>query len=77
VKNSGINKGQAAMNWISKKHWDFMLAFGDELTDEDLFRELPEDAYSIKVGLAPSRANLRFKTQSEVIPFLKKMKNAK
>ena len=77
VKNAGINKGQAAMNWISKKKWDFMLAIGDDLTDEDLFRELPENAYSIKVGLAPSRAKLRFKTQGEVIPFLKTMKNAK
>ena len=77
VKNAGINKGQAAVKWISKKKWDFMLAVGDDLTDEDLFRELPEDAYSIKVGLAPSRAKLRFKTQSEVIPFLKTMENVK
>jgi trehalose 6-phosphate synthase/phosphatase len=77
VKNAGINKGQAAVNWLSKKKWGFMLAVGDDLTDEDLFRELPEDAYSIKVGLAPSRAKLRFKTQSEVIPFLMAIKNAK
>jgi trehalose 6-phosphate synthase/phosphatase len=77
VKNSGINKGHAAIEWISKKKWDFILAVGDDATDEDLFRELPEFAYSIKIGLAPSRAKLRFKTQNEVIPFLKKMKNAK
>jgi trehalose 6-phosphate synthase/phosphatase len=77
VKNAGINKGTAAMKWISKKKWDFMLAVGDDVTDEDLFRELPEFAYSLKVGLAPSRAKLRFKTQSEVILFLEKMKNAK
>jgi trehalose 6-phosphate synthase/phosphatase len=77
VKNAGINKGTAAMKWISKKKWDFILAVGDDVTDEDLFRELPEFAYSLKVGLAPSRAKLQFKTQKEVIPFLKKMKNAK
>jgi trehalose 6-phosphate synthase/phosphatase len=76
VKNAGINKGTAAMKWISKKKWNFILAVGDDVTDEDLFRELPEFAYSLKVGLAPSRAKLRFKTQSEVIPFLRKMKNA-
>jgi trehalose 6-phosphate synthase/phosphatase len=76
VKNAGINKGHAAMKWISKKKWGFILAIGDDVTDEDLFRELPEFAYSIKIGLAPSRAKLRFKTQNEVIPFLKKMKNA-
>jgi trehalose 6-phosphate synthase/phosphatase len=77
VKNSGINKGHAAIEWISKKKWDFILAVGDDATDEDLFRALPEFAYSIKIGLAPSRAKLRFKTQNEVIPFLEKMKNAK
>jgi trehalose 6-phosphate synthase/phosphatase len=77
VKNAGINKGTAAMKWISKRKWDFILAVGDDVTDEDLFRELPEFAYSLKVGLAPSRAKLRFKTQNEVIPFLKKMKKAK
>jgi trehalose 6-phosphate synthase/phosphatase len=77
VKNAGINKGQAAMNWISTEKWDFILAVGDDLTDEDLFRELPEYAYSIKVGLAPSRAKLQFKTQSEVIPFLRTLKDTK
>jgi trehalose 6-phosphate synthase/phosphatase len=77
VKNAGINKGQAAMNWISKKKWDFMLAVGDDLTDEDLFRELPEAAYSIKVGLAPSRAKLRFKSQREVRSLLKSLKDAR
>jgi len=76
VKNAGINKGQPAKEWVSKKNWDFILAVGNDVTDEDLFRELPEFAYSIKIGLAPSRAKLRFKTQNEVIPFLNKMKNA-
>ena len=45
VKNAGINKGRAAMNWIGRKQWDFILAVGDDLTDEDLFRELPERSY--------------------------------
>jgi len=76
VKNAGINKGRAAMNWISKKKWDFMLAVGDDLTDEDLFRELPDFAYSIKVGLAPSRAKFRFKSQREVRSLLKSLRNA-
>jgi trehalose 6-phosphate synthase/phosphatase len=76
VKNAGINKGRAAANWIGKKHWDFMLAVGDDLTDEDLFRELPDFAYSIKVGLAPSRAKFRFKAQSEVRTLLEALRGA-
>jgi trehalose 6-phosphate synthase/phosphatase len=76
VKNAGINKGLAAMKWLSKKKWDFILAVGDDVTDEDLFRELPEFAYSIKVGLAPSRAKFRFKLQDEVRSLLKLMRDS-
>ena len=76
VKNAGINKGRAAMNWIGRKQWDFILAVGDDLTDEDLFRELPEFAYSIKVGLAPSRAKFRFKSQREVRSLLESLRDA-
>jgi trehalose 6-phosphate synthase/phosphatase len=75
VKNAGINKGRAAANWIEKKKWDFMLAIGDDLTDEDLFRELPDSAYSIKVGLAPSTAKLRFKSQRDVRSLLKDLRS--
>jgi trehalose 6-phosphate synthase/phosphatase len=76
VKNAGINKGRAAANWIGKKQWDFVLAVGDDLTDEDLFKELPEFAYSIKVGLAPSHAKFRFKSQSDVRSLLKDLSGA-
>ena len=77
VKNAGIDKGHAANKWISKKKWDFILAVGDDVTDEDLFRELPEFAYSIKVGLSPSRAKFRFKSQAEVRPLLKSLLDTK
>ena len=77
IKIGGVNKGQATSFWMPIQSWDFIFAVGDDYTDEDLFNALPEEAYSIKVGLAPSRAKLRFKTQSEVMPFLKEIKNAK
>jgi trehalose 6-phosphate synthase/phosphatase len=64
VKNAGINKGQAARRWLSKRKWDFVLAIGDDWTDENTFAELPESAYSIKVGWAPTRA--RFNVDSVV-----------
>lgn len=75
IKNAGINKGLAAMKWLSKKKWDFILAVGDDVTDEDLFRELPEFAYSIKVGLAPSKAKFRFKSQDDVRSLLNLMQS--
>ena len=77
VKNAGINKGSAAMKWMSKKNWDFMLAVGDDVTDEDLFSVLPEFAYSIKVGLAPSKAKFRFKSQKDVRSLLENLRYTK
>jgi trehalose 6-phosphate synthase/phosphatase len=74
VKNAGINKGSAAMKWVSKKNWDFILAVGDDVTDEDLLSVLPEFAYSIKVGLAPSKAKFRFKSQEDVRSLLENLR---
>ena len=40
VRNSGINKGAAATEWLSGKTPEFILGIGDDWTDEDLFRAL-------------------------------------
>ncbi len=73
VKNSGINKGRAANRWISKKKWDFILAAGDDWTDEDLFDALPDSAYSIKVGLGPSKARFNLGSLMDVKALLKEI----
>lgn len=61
IKMAAIHKGQAATNWLAEGTWPFILAAGDDYTDEDLFSALPENAYSIKIGPGPSMArfNLR------------------
>ncbi len=56
IRNAGISKGLAAAYWLEKKEFDFILAAGDDWTDEDLFKVLPETAYSIKVGISSSQA---------------------
>jgi trehalose 6-phosphate synthase/phosphatase len=38
------------------KPWDFILALGDDWTDEDIFKILPPSAYSIKVGFKTTQA---------------------
>ncbi|MCD6593914.1 bifunctional alpha,alpha-trehalose-phosphate synthase (UDP-forming)/trehalose-phosphatase [Candidatus Bathyarchaeota archaeon] len=56
VKNAGINKGVAASYWLSKENWDFILAMGDDWTDEYVFEVLPEKSYSIKIRPGLSKA---------------------
>jgi trehalose 6-phosphate synthase/phosphatase len=66
IKNSGVNKGNSALFFLSKKRYDFIMAIGDDLTDEDLFRILPQDAISIKVGFQPSHAKFNVRDYKEV-----------
>ncbi|UOQ52110.1 bifunctional alpha,alpha-trehalose-phosphate synthase (UDP-forming)/trehalose-phosphatase [Hymenobacter cellulosivorans] len=50
IKNAGVNKGAAAARWLATYPADFILAIGDDRTDEDTFQAMPEDAYTVKVG---------------------------
>jgi trehalose 6-phosphate synthase/phosphatase len=77
IKNAAVNKGRAAGNWLSKGNWDFILALGDDRTDEDLFEVLPQDAYSIKVGLGPSKSRYNLTSQKDALPLLTKLVLAK
>jgi trehalose 6-phosphate synthase/phosphatase len=56
IRNSGISKASAAMSFLSSQSYDFILAIGDDWTDEDLFKVLPVTAYTIKVGITQSHA---------------------
>lgn len=71
VRISGVDKGRAALRWLSKRGWDFVLAAGDDRTDEDMFAVLPERAYSIKVGFAPSRARFNVASPAELRSILR------
>ena len=70
VRNVGIDKGIAAKLLLSEKTFDFVLAVGDDLADEELFRVIPEKSYSIKVGLAKSYAKFNLRNHREVIQLL-------
>jgi trehalose 6-phosphate synthase/phosphatase len=59
IKNTGINKGRAVLKWVRGKKWDFIIALGDDWTDEDIFTVLPQRSYSIKVGHGLSGAHYR------------------
>jgi trehalose 6-phosphate synthase/phosphatase len=56
VKQHGVSKGRATELVLHHFEPDFVLAAGDDYTDEEMFSALPKDAYSIKVGAGPSEA---------------------
>ena len=73
VKNSGINKGRAASQRISRDDYEFILGIGDDWTDEYLFEELPRSAYTIKVGMFNTKAKYNVDTFNDVRNLLKKL----
>jgi len=73
VKSANLNKGSTAKQWISRQDWDFILAIGDDVTDEDLFRALPENAWSIKVRPGVSAAKFSLDSPDEVRSLLKEL----
>jgi trehalose 6-phosphate synthase/phosphatase len=73
VKNIGINKGVAAEKCIKKANWDYILAVGDDWTDEDTFSAVPEWAYTIKVGVAVTKARYTTHSPQDVRELLKRM----
>ena len=74
VKKKGHDKGVAASHLIEQKpDLDFFLAIGDDRTDEDLFKALPPEAITIKVGAVSSNAKYNLKQQSDVQPFIDKL----
>jgi trehalose 6-phosphate synthase/phosphatase len=77
VKNIGINKGRIAELWLEKQDWDFILAAGDDYTDEDMFAVLGEDAYSINVGHDVSKAKYKVGSVGEIRSLLSKLVGGK
>ena len=57
VMPKGIDKGTAAMEY--SKDADFVLAIGDDITDEAMFKALPPTAWTIKVGTNDTAARNR------------------
>jgi trehalose 6-phosphate synthase/phosphatase len=77
IKNNRIGKGYAARRWL-KNPYNFILAIGDDATDEDLFYVLPSGSknlkvYGIKVGRGRTLANYRLTSYRNVLSILKKL----
>lgn len=54
-----LNKGNAVKKFISFNNESFILAAGDDDTDEDLFAVLPKSAFTFKIGRKATKAKVR------------------
>lgn len=58
------SKGHAVSEWVNSGKYDFMLATGDDTTDETMFAAMPEDSWTIKVGVGMTKARTRIVSAS-------------
>jgi trehalose 6-phosphate synthase/phosphatase len=73
VRARGVNKGVAAEQLLDKNSHDFIMAIGDDQTDEDTFTALPATAYTIKVGRGRTAARFRLESVRKVVRLLEKL----
>ncbi len=73
VKTGSINKGSTGSYWLRETNPDYILAVGDDWTDEYLFMALPREAYTLRVGLTHSHARYNLSDHKAVLELLAKL----
>lgn len=73
IRNSGVDKGYAVAQAADVDSYDFVLALGDDWTDEDMFKVLPERAYTLRIGTAPTSARFTLRDQRNAFELLKQL----
>src|SRR5690606_11741848 len=73
VRISGVDKGSVARTMLEGRHYDFIMAVGDDKTDEDMFRALADMAVTVKIGSGHTAAQYNVATQQEVIRLLNQL----
>jgi trehalose 6-phosphate synthase/phosphatase len=70
IKLKEAHKGYAASELAALYPSEFILAVGDDYTDEDMFMGLPEEAYTVKVGAAETNARYTVPNVNKVLLLL-------
>ncbi|HER10049.1 MAG TPA: bifunctional alpha,alpha-trehalose-phosphate synthase (UDP-forming)/trehalose-phosphatase [Bacteroides sp.] len=73
IKPSSMNKGIAALDVITGKNYDFIMAVGDDWTDETMFELLPERAVTLRVGMKKTIARYNCESYRDVRKLLNQM----
>lgn len=73
IKPTNLQKGVVVQKYLRESDWDFIVAIGDDYTDEDMFNVLSEPAYTINVGSGATEAGYQVKSVKDVRDLLKDM----
>jgi trehalose 6-phosphate synthase/phosphatase len=74
IKSIHTNKGKFITRFLEHNEFDFVLAIGDDVTDEDMFNALKEKHhYTIKVGLGKTAARYNLVGVNNVLSFLEQL----
>jgi len=73
IKKIGVNKGSIVAKILEEGDYDFIMALGDDETDEDMFRAIPPEGLSIKVGFRKSNAKYNIESVGEVRDLLRRI----
>lgn len=73
IKSPIYTKGSEVKRILLKDKYDFILAIGDDVTDEDTFRALPRTAHTVKIGTVSENAKYYLLSQTSTLPFLKSL----
>lgn len=73
VRFNSINKGGIAKMIVQEVQPDFILALGDDRTDEDMFKALKSKSVTIKIGTGKTAAGYSLSSQEEVTKLLKNL----
>jgi trehalose 6-phosphate synthase/phosphatase len=73
IKYPEFTKGSEVNRLLKDKYYDFILAMGDDVTDEDMFNALPVGSYTIKIGTLSDSARFNLLNQTDTLPFLRRL----
>ncbi len=70
VRPTGVHKGVALVDLAAHTRADFVLAAGDDRTDEDMFAHAPRGTWTLKIGAGETNARARLDSVTELRGFL-------
>lgn len=72
ISPAAVSKGHATVEQVSGH--DFILAAGDDTTDEDMLRAVPSSAWTIKIGRGKTAARYRLADPAELLALLSELR---